>query len=1066
MSYKDCLNTINLLEHEEMSCCDIFLNDMTYENSLSFNNSSIKLAYVLIEALDVVPSGESNILFGKIDSITHRLKSFGKELNRNELIWTSFTLTGKKYEKYGITKQSITMLREAETAYRQALEFCNQDQELSFWFDTRYNLGIVLQNLGSLTNSEKTLREAETAYRIALRYCDQNETPDDWTKTQLNLGMVLHTLGDLTGSEVILCESEIIYRRALEYFSQNKKRDDEAKALNNFGSLLQSLGALTESEEILRNAETAYQRALEIEWDGQTPSVRAMINSNLCLVLYNLGDLTNSEVTLLEAEAVCIKALKYYNQSETATDWARTQSNLCMILQCLGELIGSEEALSRAVTASEKALEVFSDLEKTSASWIGTQINYGTALQRLGDFIDSEEILSRAEAVFRRILEILNPGKTLATWAKVQLNLGSILTTLGDLTDSEIFLRKGEAEYRKALEFYLQDKALNGWAKCQHNLAIVLRKWEDISPTDVDLLVARQKRQVELKSLFFNDSANKSFALRLRSIVFGFQEELTLQDMNINSVDEINHMINKAEREAIVSGEARKLISNLQGLGDELACAALIDEDVDSAFQYLNLIRVRGLNQSLFLSLLNNESFHKLRFQLQSVEIQLEASNTGQARPELLLQQRKLRKEISGYLDDAEKNGQFTFIFTPSVEETSRALSSASIDAFVMLASAREKTVLLIIKADNPKIEVVDLSMLNHEAIENIRWDWMRQYGRFVNSIRQNASARISNMIAWNDQIVSTQTRLWELFLGPVDHALQDIGLEHNSKIVFMLPGSLTHLPWNAAVSPDGTYFFERWVVSQVPSANALVHCVDRIDERIRQGSNVLSITDPLGDILPKIKETKNPADIVFKDEQITSLLAEKAHHVAVKDDLAGKNIISFYCHGRWNHRFPDRSALELAPTDEKQTSAPFTVRDIRMSDLSHSRLVLLGACDSGLPGMDVPDEMTGLPTAFIEAGAPAAIGTIWPVIAKSTFDINVSILKHFKETRHPALALQTAVKEFVRGGQAVDYSDVQSVQKFDPSAPNPRKEDSSTEENSLPPNAPVYWAPFMMVGW
>jgi CHAT domain-containing protein len=51
-----------------------------------------------------------------------------------------------------------------------------------------------------------------------------------------------------------------------------------------------------------------------------------------------------------------------------------------------------------------------------------------------------------------------------------------------------------------------------------------------------------------------------------------------------------------------------------------------------------------------------------------------------------------------------------------------------------------------------------------------------------------------------------------------------------------------------------------------------------------------------------------------------------------------------------------------------------------READLRHTELVTLPACEPALGRFDLPDNLRGLPAAFLEAGATAVIGALWPV--------------------------------------------------------------------------------------
>ena len=94
----------------------------------------------------------------------------------------------------------------------------------------------------------------------------------------------------------------------------------------------------------------------------------------------------------------------------------------------------------------------------------------------------------------------------------------------------------------------------------------------------------------------------------------------------------------------------------------------------------------------------------------------------------------------------------------------------------------------------------------------------------------------------------------------------------------------------------------------------------------------------------------------------------EPANGALVLDTARSQRVLHFCCHGAADPQDPVRSGLHLAD-DERITAA-----DV-MSQHIASRLVVLSACESGIVGRDLPDEVIGLPTAFLEAGAAGVVG-------------------------------------------------------------------------------------------
>src|SRR5262249_6713866 len=89
-----------------------------------------------------------------------------------------------------------------------------------------------------------------------------------------------------------------------------------------------------------------------------------------------------------------------------------------------------------------------------------------------------------------------------------------------------------------------------------------------------------------------------------------------------------------------------------------------------------------------------------------------------------------------------------------------------------------------------------------------------------------------------------------------------------------------------------------------------------------------------------------------------------------------GHGYIHFACHGRYDWTDTQRSGLILAG------GSLLTLADVSAGpDLGTTRLVTLSACETRISKViRTPDEYIGLPACFLQAGAPAVVGALWPV--------------------------------------------------------------------------------------
>jgi CHAT domain-containing protein len=75
----------------------------------------------------------------------------------------------------------------------------------------------------------------------------------------------------------------------------------------------------------------------------------------------------------------------------------------------------------------------------------------------------------------------------------------------------------------------------------------------------------------------------------------------------------------------------------------------------------------------------------------------------------------------------------------------------------------------------------------------------------------------------------------------------------------------------------------------------------------------------------------------------------------------------------------PLESGLLLAQDDW------LTLRDLLAQRIPGSRLAVLSACETGIPGTELPDEVIGLPTGLQQVGVAGVIASLWSVSDIST---------------------------------------------------------------------------------
>lgn len=140
----------------------------------------------------------------------------------------------------------------------------------------------------------------------------------------------------------------------------------------------------------------------------------------------------------------------------------------------------------------------------------------------------------------------------------------------------------------------------------------------------------------------------------------------------------------------------------------------------------------------------------------------------------------------------------------------------------------------------------------------------------------------------------------------------------------------------------------------------------------------------------------------------------EASREAATNGQLSDYRYIHFATHGYLDTERPSLSALVLAQFDRqgKPVDGFLRVADVYNMRLS-ADLVVLSACQTGL-GQEVRGEgLMGLTRAFLYAGAPRVIVSLWNVNDEATADLMASFYRGLlRDGRTPAAALRAAQME------------------------------------------------------
>ena len=268
-------------------------------------------------------------------------------------------------------------------------------------------------------------------------------------------------------------------------------------------------------------------------------------------------------------------------------------------------------------------------------------------------------------------------------------------------------------------------------------------------------------------------------------------------------------------------------------------------------------------------------------------------------------------------------------------------------------------------------------------------------------------------------QVVSEE--LYRLLIKPLE---KDI---HASKLIIVPHGVMHKIPF-AALTDGKSYLVEKYSHTVVPSLTVVDYMLKK---RNPNRNKFLAFANPATDyaVLQFAEKEVQEISKLYTSKEI--YLKSNATEAMTKNRSNYADIVHFACHGEFNDMQPMQSGLVLSKDTEND--GYLQVHEIFGLNLKNSNLVILSACDTALSKIYSGDDLVGLSRAFIYAGTPTLLATLWSVDDRSTY----ILMKDFYEYWHnKGLDKIEALRRAQNSLKSIpDYSH------------------------------PFYWAPFIIIG-
>ncbi len=252
------------------------------------------------------------------------------------------------------------------------------------------------------------------------------------------------------------------------------------------------------------------------------------------------------------------------------------------------------------------------------------------------------------------------------------------------------------------------------------------------------------------------------------------------------------------------------------------------------------------------------------------------------------------------------------------------------------------------------------------------------------------------------ERLRTSSEELYKLLIQP---ALPHV----HGKDLLVIPHDVLHyLPFQALLSSEGKYLIQDYPIYYLSSASLMQFTHEK--RRAASGEQALVMGNPsLGDEAYNLRfaerEAKEVANVYPKSAVYLRAEASKSRAISLSPKY---DMLHFAVHAELNEEDPMSSALLLAP--EGSGDGRLKVGEIFSLNLK-ANMVVLSACETGLGKLSNGDELIGLTRAFIYAGTPSIITTLWKVNDRASYELMREFYQHLKTGKKSEALRQAQLK-------------------------------------------------------
>lgn len=826
-------------------------------------------------------------------------------------------------------------------AYQQALEVLVDSGIQTKWVQVKTNLAATYND--RLKGDHATNIEAAIAlYTQLLKTVKRDAMPLQWAAITANLGLAYRNR--IRGNHADNIEQAInAYRLSLEVNTRQAMPAEWAEATNNLAAALQNRIRGDRAENIEQAIET-YQSALQVTTQGDNPVKWAQLTANLASAYRQRVRFEPSSNTE-QAIGLYHQALQVFTQYNRERERTMTLGNLAAALMSIRQE-NSDSNLEQAIAIYEKLLDNVQDMPPIERSRAMFNLANAYVDRKGGSRTDD---ISRAIALNVQALEQVTGEEMPILQAKGLYNLATAYLE-----------QQGTSERNMTLVIDCCQKALAIAGPYQ-------------APADC------QKTSRLLGDLYFDrhhwSEAVAAYNIAIESADILYQSSLLRENQQVELVMTGDLFHRRAFAQAKIGESKSAVVSLEQGrtrsLNDSLA------RDISK------LARLKEIAPTVYSQYEQAiEALQQLETDDRTLELVGSRKLESLSLSELRDRANTTRKAFQQSVQAIQKQpGYEHFLTLPSWDHVQAATVSEQAVVYMVVTSQGG---LALVVSNKPGLLVDSLWLkdLSESFIRPLLFaEGNHSPGWFKAYEKQSENGQL-----WRQTIEKVTSQLWRSLMSPLVSYL--LGL-HCTEATLIPTGYLSFLPLHAAWTEapqrrSRCYALDSIQFKYSPSAQALQASRENHTSQMQRSeealNSFLAINEPArtgGNPLPNSTLEINSGLRYFKHSDI--LKHNSATRTNVLNSLSSHDVIHFACHGLANIEEPLKSGLMMAD------NTILTLSDLLNFELKNIRLAILSACETGLPGAQLPDEAISLSSGMVQAGAVGVVASLWQVPDIST---------------------------------------------------------------------------------